>query len=509
MSLHRRYGHLRVDARLPGNPAFPRRDLDYASSPARARAPVLGFDSRDVFPRGLRRRKCARAHHSAGRQPLRQRPPRQPDPRPLASPAAAASTAASPAASPATKPPAASPSAAAAVASPSPAAAAAAAAAPAAGGQFPAGTTIKIVSSLPRTGSSKGQSDTVVNAFKMALDESRQQRSRLARRSSTRISTTRPLRKGAWDAAQEAQNANQALNDPQVMVYLGTFNSGAAKVSIPILCKANLGMISPANTYPGLTKKIEGAVEANEPDVYYDGCKRNYTRVVPTDEIQGAAAANWAKTLGATKAYVLDDTELYGHGLAVVFANTAPKVGLQLVGGPEGIDSKASDYRALAQKVRQSGADIVFFGGITQNNAGKLFQDLRSTLDPSVKLMGPDGIFEQAFIDAAGPAGEGAYITFGGVPAEQAHRRRRNLVRELQEAVQRRARGLRGLRLRVDESRARRACARRGELESRHRRGHATPTAPRFATRSSTPRTSPARWGRGASPTRAIPRSPR
>ena len=99
-------------------------------------------------------------------------------------------------------------------------------------------------------------------------------------------------------------------------------------------------MISPANTYPGLTKKIEGAVEANEPDVYYDGCKRNYTRVVPTDEIQGAAAANWAKQLGATKAYVLDDTELYGHGLAVVFANTAPKVGLQLVGGPEGIDSQ-------------------------------------------------------------------------------------------------------------------------------------------------------------------------
>jgi len=222
--------------------------------------------------------------------------------------------------------------------------------------------------------------------------------------------------KGAWDAAKEAENANQALNDPDVMVYLGTFNSGAAKVSIPILCKANLGMVSPANTYPGLTKKIEGAVEANEPDVYYDGCKRNYTRVVPSDEIQGAAAANWAKQLGATKAYVLDDTELYGHGLGVVFAGTAPKVGLQLVGGPEGIDSKASDYRALAQKVRQSGADVVFYGGITQNNAGKLWQDLRATLGNDVKLMGPDGIYEQAFLDAGGPAAEGAYITFGGVP---------------------------------------------------------------------------------------------
>jgi branched-chain amino acid transport system substrate-binding protein len=326
---------------------------------------------------------------------------------PAASPSAAAGAAASPAAKPA-----ASPSAAVAAASPSPVAAAAA--------QFPAGTTIKIVSSLPRTGSGKAQTDTVVNAMKMALDEAGGTDGVGAKVNGATIVyqdlDDATAAKGAWDAAKEAENANQAVNDADVMVYLGTFNSGAAKVSIPILCAQNLGMISPANTYPGLTKKIEGAVEANEPDVYYTGCKRNYTRVVPTDEIQGAAAANWAKQLGATKAYVLDDTELYGHGLGVVFAATAPKVGLQLVGGPEGIDGKASDYRALAQKVRQSGADVVFFGGITQNNAGKLWQDLRATLGPDVKLMGPDGIFEQAWLDAAGPAAEGTYITFGGVP---------------------------------------------------------------------------------------------
>jgi branched-chain amino acid transport system substrate-binding protein len=346
---------------------------------------------------------------------------------PTAAPAAAPTTAPAPtkpAAAPAASPSAAaaaSPSPAAAAASPKPAASPAASPSPVAAAPSPSAAvasqltgTIKIVSSLPRTGSSKGQTDTIVNAFKMALDETQ---NRVGGATITyQDLDDATAAKGSWDAAQEAQNANQALNDPDVMVYLGTFNSGAAKVSIPILCKANLGMISPANTYPGLTKKIEGAVEANEPDVYYEGCKRNYTRVVPTDEIQGAAAANWSKQLGATKVYVLDDTELYGHGIAVVYANTAPKVGLQLVGGPEGIDSKASDYRALAQKVRQSGADLVFFGGITQNNAGKLWQDLRATLGNDVKLMGPDGIFEQAFIDAAGPAAEGTYITFGGVP---------------------------------------------------------------------------------------------
>jgi branched-chain amino acid transport system substrate-binding protein len=223
--------------------------------------------------------------------------------------------------------------------------------------------------------------------------------------------------KGAWDAGKEAENANKAVNDADVMVYIGTFNSGAAKVSIPILNRANLVMISPANTYPGLTKPGKG--EPNEPEVYRPTGRPNYVRVVPADDLQGAVGAAWAKQLGATKVYVLDDTELYGHGIAVVFADTAKTIGLNVVGGPEGIDPKASDYRALATKIRGTSPDLVYYGGITQNNAGKLLKDLRAVLGNTVKFMGPDGIYEQAFLDDAGDAAEGAYITFGGVAAKK------------------------------------------------------------------------------------------
>jgi branched-chain amino acid transport system substrate-binding protein len=273
--------------------------------------------------------------------------------------------------------------------------------------------TIKVVSSLPRTGSSKGQTDTIVNSIKMALDEANNEAGGFSIVYEDMDDAT-PAR-GAWDAGKEAENANKAVNDPDVMVYLGTFNSGAAKVAIPVLNRASLVMISPANTYPGLTKPGKG--EANEPDIYYPNGVRNYARVVPADDLQGAVAANWAKQLGATNVYILDDTELYGHGIAQVFTDTANKVGLTVLGGPEGIDSKASDYRALATKIRGQNPDLVYYGGITQNNAGKLFKDLRSVLGPNVKLMGPDGIFEQAFIDDAGDASEGVYITFGGVGA--------------------------------------------------------------------------------------------
>jgi len=273
------------------------------------------------------------------------------------------------------------------------------------------GGTIKIVSSLPRTGSSKGQTDTIVNSIKMALDEAGNQAAGFALTYEDMDDAT-PAR-GAWDAGKEAENANKAAADLDVMVYLGTFNSGAAKVAIPILNRANVVMISPANTYPGLTKPGKG--EMNEPAVYQPSGRPNYSRVVPADDLQGAVGAAWARDVGAVKVYILDDTELYGHGIAVVFAETAARIGLTVVGGPEGIDPKASDYRALATKVRGAGPDLIYYGGITQNNAGKLVKDLRAVLGANVLLMGPDGIYEQAFLDDAGEAAEGMYITFGGV----------------------------------------------------------------------------------------------
>lgn len=288
--------------------------------------------------------------------------------------------------------------------------------APAAGAA--SGGTIKIFSSFPMTGSALGQTQTMVNAIRMAIDE------RGGRVGNFTIvyealDDATPA-KGSWDEGKEAENANRAVNDPDVMVYIGTFNSGAAKISIPITNRAYLFQISPANTSPGLTKPGKG--EPGEPEIYYPTGVRNYARVVPADDIQGAVAARFAKEqLNVQRAYVLDDAEAYGRPLATVFHSEARRRGIQVfpANGPESIDRQATDYRSLALRIRQANPDLVFFGGITQNNAGKLWQDLRATLGPNVKLMGPDGIFEQAFLDAAGEAAVGTYVTFGGVPVSR------------------------------------------------------------------------------------------
>ena len=272
-----------------------------------------------------------------------------------------------------------------------------------------------IISSLPRTGSSKGQTDTVVNAIKQRLDEANMQACGGQFSIEYRDLDDATAAKGQWDEATEASNANKAAADADVMVYLGTFNSGAAKISIPILNAVDLVMISPANTYPGLTKPGKG--EPGEPDKYYPNGKRNYARVVPADDLQGAAAANWSKEMGVKSVFVLDDTQLYGKGIADVFDAKAKEIGLEVL-GREGIDGKAADYRALAAKVVDLNPDLVYFGGITQQNAGQLWKDIRGE-GYKGKMMGPDGISESAFIEAAGDAAEGTYTTFGGVPPDK------------------------------------------------------------------------------------------
>jgi branched-chain amino acid transport system substrate-binding protein len=274
--------------------------------------------------------------------------------------------------------------------------------------------TIQIWSELPRQGSSKGQSDTIVNAIKFAIDQRGGKVDGWTIKYTDQDDSTAEA--GKWTQERATALATDAASTNDLVGYIGTFNSGAAKIVIPVLCKAGITMVSPANTYPGLTKPGKG--EADEPQKYYpDGCKHNYFRVVPADDLQGDAGANWAKSLGVSKVYVLDDTEIYGKGIADVFDASAKAIGMTVLGHDQA-PGKATDYKALAAKIKAAGPDLVYYGGITQNNAGQLWKDLKEAM-PDVKLMGPDGIYEDAFIKAAGDAAEGTYLTFGGTTADQ------------------------------------------------------------------------------------------
>jgi len=102
---------------------------------------------------------------------------------------------------------------------------------------------------------------------------------------------------------------------------------------------------------------------------------RNYARVVAADDFQGAADATLAKSMGITKLFVLNDKEAYGQGVARTRRMPRRSSGSKIVGNTAW-DGKASSYEATALKIKKSGAQGVFLGGLICENGGKLIKDL-------------------------------------------------------------------------------------------------------------------------------------
>lgn len=273
-------------------------------------------------------------------------------------------------------------------------------------------TKVVIASDLPLTGSARAQTESMVQAIEMAIADVNGKAAGVELEYRSLDDAT--AQAGKWDEAKCADNMNELAQDPEVVVVIGPMNSGCAQVQVKTANTAGLAIVSPAATAVGLTK---AGGDPGEPDKYYPNGTRNFLRVAMADDMQAKAAATWAKELGVNKAFVLHDKETYGKGLADQFEGAAEELGIEVVEN-EGIDPMASNYRPLIPKITGDGADMVFFGGITQNNAGQVLKDLRAA-SKDILFMGPDGIFEDAFVEAAGDSGKGAMATFGGIPPEK------------------------------------------------------------------------------------------
>jgi branched-chain amino acid transport system substrate-binding protein len=228
---------------------------------------------------------------------------------------------------------------------------------------------------------------------------------------------------GKWDPGKTSQNANAYAENQSVLAVIGTFNSGAAAIMIPVLNQApggGLAMMSPANTYVCLTEGGPGCAD-DEPDKYYPTGARNYARVVAHDAYQGAALAEFMQAQGTTKLYILNDKEAYGLGVATNTRGAAEHLGIEVVGF-DAWDPKASNYEALMTKIKDSGADGVFLGGLIDENGAQVIKDKVKVLgdNETVKLYMPDGFTTQQTIDEAGVENtRGAFFTVAGVPIDE------------------------------------------------------------------------------------------
>ena len=221
-----------------------------------------------------------------------------------------------------------------------------------------------------------------------------------------------------WDPVQCALNVQSHVANKSEVAVMGPFNSGCAKLEVPILNQAPKGamlIVSNANTSPGLTKPSH----EGEPDIYYPTGVRNYARVSTTDDQQGAADAEFLKSKGVKSVYVLNDGQTYGQGVAQSFTAKAKAIGLKVLSTGsvgESWDPNQADYTDIFKKIAPLAPEAIFAAGSYINNGATLIKNKVAILgdNTKVKFMAPDSFTGySAFVNS--PDAQGAYLSIAGI----------------------------------------------------------------------------------------------
>jgi branched-chain amino acid transport system substrate-binding protein len=219
-------------------------------------------------------------------------------------------------------------------------------------------------------------------------------------------------RSGLYDEPKCAANARSYASRREVIGVIGTLNSDCMLAALPALSRGRVPTVSPANSFVGMTRPADGIDPSLPARLYPTG--RNYVRVQPTDDLQGAALALLARKRGRRRVFVLDDG-MPGWGVLIAdgFQTAARRLGLSVLGRTTW-DPAARDYRGLARRIARTGADAVFVSGLLDANGAQVVRDLRTALDADIlasDLLTP----VPQFVEQAGEAASGTYITAAGL----------------------------------------------------------------------------------------------
>lgn len=204
----------------------------------------------------------------------------------------------------------------------------------------------------------------------------------------------------ACEPKQAVAAANKLVDQEKVVAVVGHFCSSSSIPASEIYADAGVLMVTPASTNVKVT----------------DRGLTNVFRLCGRDDQQGTVAADYlVNTLKLNKIALVHDKDTYGQGLADATRAEMTKLGVKEV-LYDGITRNEKDYNATVTKIKQSGAQAVFFGGL-HSEAGPLVRQMREQ-GISAVFMSDDGIVTNELVTTAGGAKyvDGVLMTYGADP---------------------------------------------------------------------------------------------
>ena len=292
----------------------------------------------------------------------------------------------------------------------------------------PAGKTLRIGVDLPLSGAEAGAATPALNGIRYYVQTH-----------ATLDGFTVRL-EVADDAANPEHGAsvvNSFIADQNVMAMIGPFDGPVARKEIPVANAAGLAMVSPATSNPCLTKDVyipallnpgRNAITCKEAGLPAASDLRpthanNFFRLTATDDLQGAAAADFAyHSLHVARAAVISDHEAYGQGLASAFGAKLSRLGGVVVGRLDIDPSTSTGVTAFLGQMKDAGAQAVYYGGGSKPGCA-----IRAQMSPpfatgeAAPFLGGDGIAsDPQCIAAARANSSGIYATVPIVDASSA-----------------------------------------------------------------------------------------
>jgi branched-chain amino acid transport system substrate-binding protein len=264
------------------------------------------------------------------------------------------------------------------------------------GGPKAGSRTITIYSSLPQYGPDRQQSQDMVNAIKLAIEENGGKAGALTITYVALDSSTREA--GQWTDDRVLDNARQAVRDINAIAYIGDRDSAATALSLPLTNEGGVLQVSPTSSYDGLTRS--GGVRTGEPERFYPSAKRTFGRMVPPDHVQASALVGYMKSEGVRKLALMGDRELEGGGLADQVSKAAAAQGITVVDKGR-IDAAKGKLGGHADDVAETGADAFLFAGDGNTGAARILQAV-GVAAPRMLLFAPSAVAEPSVLDELG-----------------------------------------------------------------------------------------------------------